>query len=233
MWSWARSSPARRRKKSRNEKAESRNLISTFYFPISHFLCGIDTARWFYHRMKTSTLITLSRRLDKTLTHFALAANSAGEYPWQTAQREKRQRTAVGVAGSVAVGGGLLYGANKAGAALKKRYGVGSVKDGAIMGAAEGVQKARAAVAPMIGKAKDAAGAGMAKLKGAAAPAMDAAKRKLAAGKLSYGRGVAQKQGAGKLIARVGRALIHAARADTLVELEAKLDGALQQFAKA
>ena len=187
---------------------------------------GIDTTRWFYHRMKTSTLITLSRRIDKSLTQFALAANPAGEYPWQTAQREKQTRRRVGGAlvGGAAIGAGA-YGAKK----LNARYGTQGM-DGMKAGAADLINRADDKLQPMLGKAKVMAGQGMEKLKGAAAPVLDPLKRKLAAGKLSYGRGVAQKQGAGKLIARVGRALIHASRADVLVELEAKLDGALQEF---
>jgi len=187
---------------------------------------GIDTTRWFYHRMKTSTLITLSRRIDKSLTQFALAANPAGEYPWQTAQREKQTRRRVGGAlvGGAAIGAGA-YGAKK----LNARYGTKGM-DGMKVGAADLINRADDKLKAGYGKAKVMAGQGMDKLKGAAAPVLDPLKRKLAAGKVSYGRGVAQKQGAGKLIARVGRALIHASRADVLVELEAKLDGALQEF---
>lgn len=176
--------------------------------------------------MSTPRLIELNRRLDTKLNEFALTADASGQYPWQAAQQQKQQRRRVGGAlvGAAAIGAGA-YGAKK----LNARYGTQGM-DGMKVGAADLVNRADDAIKGGVAKAKTAATAGMAKMKTAAAPVLDPLKRKLAAGKLSMTRGVAQKQGMGKLISRVGRALIHASRADVLVELEAKLDGALQEF---
>lgn len=175
--------------------------------------------------MSTPRLIELNRRLDTKLNEFALTADASGQYPWQAAQQQKQQRRRVGGAlvGAAAIGAGA-YGAKR----LNARYGTQGM-DGMKVGAADLVNRADDALKGGMAKAKTAATAGMAKMKTAAAPVLDPLKRKLAAGKLSMTRGVAQKQGMGKMISRVGRALIHASRADVLVELEAKLDGALQR----
>jgi len=175
--------------------------------------------------MSTPRLIELNRRLDTKLNEFALTADASGQYPWQAAQQQKQQRRRVGGALVGAAIGAGAYGAKK----LNARYGTQGM-DGMKVGAADLVNRADDAIKGGVAKAKTAATAGMAKMKTAAAPVLDPLKRKLAAGKLSMTRGVAQKQGMGKMISRVGRALIHASRADVLVELEARLDGALQEF---
>lgn len=179
---------------------------------------------------RLATLTALSASIDTTLTQFAgLMPNEAGEMPWQAAQRQKRNRRVVaGAVGATAIGAGV-YGAKKGMGALNQRYGTQGM-DGIKAGAADlvnraddamkaGVQKIKTVAAPMIDKAKT-----------MAAPVMGAVKRKVAAGKLSYGRGVAQRQGAGGLIRRVARAVVHASRADHIIALEQKLDGALTEF---
>jgi len=175
--------------------------------------------------MKTSTLIVLSRRLDKTLTHFALAANAGGQYPWEVAQQQKRLRQQAGMAAGVAAIGAGAYGAKKGHEAIMKR----------------GLPMAQAAAGGPV-RTRDAykavAGEGMDKLKGYAAPVIDPLKRKLGAVKnAGYAyrgarQGVMGKGGMGVkgALMKVARGIIHASRADVLVELEAQLDGALQEF---
>lgn len=183
-----------------------------------------------------SQLLQLSRRLDTTLNEFGLTANAEGEYPWQTAQREKRNRRMVaGAAGAAAIGAGA-YGAKKGMDALNKRYGTTGA-DGLKVGAAD-----------LIDRGDDAVKAGMQKLKGVAGQAAPMAKRAGAyaqnvakAGSSAVGtamkRGAMQKQGLGKRIVRAGGALIGAMKgvkfetlAPRLVELEKQLDERLQAF---
>lgn len=179
---------------------------------------------------RLAQITTLAASIDTTLTRFAgLMPNEAGEMPWQAAQRQKRNRRIAGAAvGTAAIGAGV-YGVNKLKGAMNTRYGTQGM-DGMKAGAADlvnraddamkaGVQKVKTVAAPMIDKART-----------MTAPVMGAMKRKVAAGKLSYGRGVAQRQGMGKLVGRVARAVIHASRADQIIALEAKIDGALAEF---
>lgn len=164
---------------------------------------------------RLAALTTLSARLDNTLNEFALTANEAGQMPWEAAQEKKRNRRLMaGAVGAAAIGAGA-YGAKKGMGALNKRYGTTGT-DGLKVGAAD-----------MINRADDAVKGGVAKMKAAAAPVMGAVKRKWNAGKLSYSRGMAQKQGLGKMVGRVARAVVHASRADHIIALEAKMDGVL------
>ncbi len=165
---------------------------------------------------RLAALTTLSARLDNTLNEFALTANEAGQMPWEAAQEKKRNRRLMaGAVGAAAIGAGA-YGAKKGMGALNKRYGTTGT-DGLKVGAAD-----------MINRADDAVKGGVAKMKAAAAPVMGAVKRKWNAGKLSYSRGMAQKQGLGKMVGRVARAVVHASRADQIIALEAKMDAALE-----
>jgi hypothetical protein len=178
---------------------------------------------------RLAQITALSASIDTTLNEFALAANPAGEYPWQQAQRERRNRRVAGAAvGTVAVGAGV-YGAKKGMDALNKRYGTSGV-DGVKTGAADLVNRADDAMKGGVAKVKAAAEPMIAKAKDMAAPVLNPLKRKVAAGKLSYARGKAQKQGMGKMIGRVARAVIHASRADQIIALEAKMDGVLAEF---
>ena len=180
--------------------------------------------------MKRLAQITaLSASIDTTLNEFALAVNAQGEYPWQQAQRERRNRRMAGAAvGAAAIGAGA-YGAKKGMGALNQRYGT-TGSDGLKAGAADLVNRADDAVKAGVSRVKTAAAPMIDKAKSMAAPVVDPLKRKVAAGKLSYGRGVAQKQGMGKLVGRVARAVIHASRADQIIALEAKMDEALVEF---
>lgn len=178
---------------------------------------------------RLARITALSASIDTTLNEFALAVNAQGEYPWQQAQRERRNRRMAGAAvGAAAIGAGA-YGAKKGMGALNQRYGT-TGSDGLKAGAADLVNRADDAVKAGVSRVKTAAAPMIDKAKGLAAPVVDPLKRKVAAGKLSYGRGVAQKQGAGKLIGRVARAVIHASRADQIIALEAKMDEALVEF---
>ena len=177
-----------------------------------------------------SSLTALSARIDKTLNEFALTANAQGEYPWQTAQREKRnRRMAASAVGTVAVGAGA-YGAKKGLDALNKRYGTTGT-DGLKTGAAD-----------LINRGDDAMKAGLAKAKGMAGQGMDAAKagmnrvgsygkKILRAGQQGYKQG--GLKGAGSLALKALRKVRFESVAPVLVALEKRIDARLQAFEKA
>lgn len=198
--------------------------------------------------MKNATLTRLSAKLDATLIEFKLAPNESGQYPWQEAQEKNRTRRIVAAgAGAAAIGAGA-YAAKRGVEALKGRYGVASGKDALTVGAEEARQKVAAAAAPYVDKLKG----GVNRAGQAVQPAMDkvtgavksgadsvegalntAGKAVVRKGKAAWtagARGIAQRQGLGTVIKRVGRALIRAEVGrgmPPLVALEAKLDRAL------
>lgn len=108
---------------------------------------------------RLAQLQQLSARLDKTLTQFGLTANAEGEYPWQTAQREKRNRRMASAAvGAAAIGAGS-YGAKKLHGAMNARYGT------------QGMDGIKAGAADLVNRADDVVKAGAAKVKGYAGQA--------------------------------------------------------------
>lgn len=171
---------------------------------------------------RLAALTTLSARLDNTLNEFALTANAEGEYPWQTAQRERRNRRMVaGAVGAAAIGAGA-YGAKKA--------------HGAVMNRA-----ADAAQGPV--RARDAYGA-------MAQQGMDKVKTKLGGTRVAkYGKNLAGAYGQARKGSMVmghatgGKGMLGAAgaalrkvkfnRADQIIALEAKMDAALVEFGEA
>jgi hypothetical protein len=195
--------------------------------------------RGFYPAMSLpSSLTVLSARIDKTLNEFALVANPEGEYPWQTAQREKRNRRVAGAAVGATVIGAGAYGAKKGMDALNKRYGTTGA-DGLKTGAAD-----------LINRGDDAMKAGMAKVKGMAGQGMDAAKsgmnrvgsygkKILRAGQQGYKQGIAGPagkpglKGAASLAMRALRKVRFESVAPVLVALEKRIDERLQAFEKA
>jgi hypothetical protein len=167
--------------------------------------------------MKTVHLIELNRRLDTALNEFALEADANGQYPWQVAQQQKQRRRMVGAGvGAAAIGVGA-YGVKKGHEAIMKRG----------MSMAGGPVRARDAY-------KAVAGEGLDKLKEKAGATVGRV--------VNYGKNVAGKYDSMRAGASAGlglgrRAGIMAAlkhvkftRAEVLVELEAKLDGELQEF---
>lgn len=161
---------------------------------------------------RLAALTTLSARLDNTLNEFALTANAQGEYPWQAAQRERRNRRLVaGVAGAAAIGAGA-YGAKKAHGAIMNRAA----------DAAQGPVRARDAYGAM---AKE----GMDKLSGTRA-GQYGKNLKAAYGQARQGTRVMGQMSGGKGMLGAGLAALRKvkfSRADQIIALEAKMDAAL------
>ena len=170
--------------------------------------------------MKTSTLTALSRRLDKTLTHFALAANAGGQYPWEVAQQQKRNRQMVGTAvGAAAVGAGA-YGAKKGHEAIMK-HGLPMAQ-----AAAGGPVRTRDAYKAVAGDVMDKT----TKRVGAYGKNLKGAYQGSRAGTAGLGwKKPGMSMGKAALAALKG---VRFSEVGRLVELEAQLDGALQEFAQ-
>jgi hypothetical protein len=169
---------------------------------------------------RLAQITALSASIDTTLNEFALAANPAGEYPWEQAQRERRNRRVVGAAvGTAAVGAGV-YGAKKLHGAVMNRAAeaaMGPVRpwEAYKSVAQEGVDKLKGAVGnSRVGQyGKNLAGGYQQARKGA-----------MVMGKATGGKGML---GAG--IAALRK--VKFTRADQIIALEAKMDEALAEFA--
>jgi hypothetical protein len=172
---------------------------------------------------RLARITALSATIDTTLNEFALAANAQGEYPWQQAQRERRNRRVAGAAeGAAAIVAGA-YGAKKGHEAIMKR-GLPGLQDAAggpvrtadayKSVAKEGVDKLKGAVGgTRVGQyGKNLAGGYQRARKGA-----------MIMGKPTGGKGVI---GAGLAALRK----VKFSRADQIIALEAKMDEALVEF---
>jgi hypothetical protein len=170
---------------------------------------------------RLARITALSATIDTTLNEFALAANAQGEYPWQQAQRERRNRRMAGAAvGTAAIGAGA-YGAKKGHEAIMKR-GLPGLQDAAggpvrtadayKSVAKEGVDKLKGAVGgTRVGQyGKNLAGGYQQARKGA-----------MIMGKPTGGKGMI---GAGLAALRK----VKFSRADQIIALEAKMDEALE-----
>jgi hypothetical protein len=172
---------------------------------------------------RLARITALSASIDTTLNQFALAANAQGEYPWQQAQRERRNRRMAGAAvGAAAIGAGA-YGAMKGHEAIMKR-------------GLPGLQDATGGPVRSVDAYKSVAQEGVDKLKGAvgdtrvgqygknlAGPYQQARKGAMIMGKPTGGKGVI---GAGLAALRK----VKFSRADQIIALEAKMDKALVEF---
>lgn len=168
---------------------------------------------------RLARITALSAQIDSTLNEFALAANAQGEYPWQTAQRERRNRRIAGAAvGAAAIGAGA-YGANKLHGAVMNRAA----------DAAQGPVRAREAYGAVAQE-------GMDKLKtkiGGTRAGQYGKNLKGAYGQARQGTRVMGHMSGGKGMVGAGLAALRKvkfSRADQIIALEAKMDAALAEF---